>query len=350
MRGTVLGFLLLLTGAAAAWSDDAATIPYAGTPAEFCLAVRQVLVDGGYDRLEATAKQARDLTHRFPGGQTELEVFYNGLGDRDCAWGSSCGTDETFDARKQHLQEWLDRKSDPTTATVGLIRFWFEAAWAGRGCGFANQVTRDQWKLFTERLNIAAGYARQIDPDADPEVGYLLLLMARDFNLPRAQLDAVFNGARRRFPTFFSYYREYASMMLPKWSGRPEALPGYVRSLLRDPGGEAGEVAYAIVADRLVREMETAQIHAGQSGLDWDTVRRAYATRDRLYGTGPRQWTALCYLATLAGDRDAAREAFRHVAGQLEYWPQQGRGYFYLQILPWIMARDDGPGDGVRTR
>jgi len=38
---------------------------------------------------------------------------------------------------------------------LSLARYWWEAAWTGRGCGYADQVTSQQWQAFSERLKIA---------------------------------------------------------------------------------------------------------------------------------------------------------------------------------------------------
>jgi hypothetical protein len=349
MKGKFLAAVavtLLACGVSSAVAHAEFTSPIAFSrdtvPADFCQVVRQDLLDGEFTQLEATHKAAQSLEARFEGGQTELEVFYDGLADSDCAGGYSCKDDPSFDNRRHRLEEWLSRKSDPATANLALARLWWDGAWEGRGCGFANTVSSQQWAVFGDRLKIAAGYAHKIDAQSDAESGHLLLTLARDFNLPQDQIAAVFRHARERFPAYFLTYQEYGTMTLEKWSGRRELTPSFVQSLAFNPGGDAGAVAYAMVAQRLFYEFKADRIYTVDTGLDWPKVKQAFATREKLYGLNARDWNMLCYLAYVAQDRPAAREAFKHADdGAMQTWPwTRGGTDFYHEALPWIM--DDG--------
>jgi hypothetical protein len=340
--------LLLVCAAAVTHARAEFTSPIAFSrdtvPADFCKVVRQDLLDGEFTQLEATHKAAQSLEARFEGGQPELEVFYNALTKNDCTsfWITACGDDTTFDARRQRLQEWLDRKSDPATANLALARFWWDAAWAARGCDYADTVTTQQWQMFSERLKRAAGFAHQINAQSDAEAGHLLLALARDFNLPRDGIDAVFQQARKRYPAYFLTYQEYGAMTLQKWSARTDLTALYVQAVFTDPGDENGAVAYSILAERLLYEFKGDRIYAAEAGFSWPKVKQAFSTRQRLYGLSARDWNLLCYLAALAQDRAAARDALKHLDGKVAFWPLSTVNTFYLQVLPWIMAPDAG--------
>jgi hypothetical protein len=353
MRVPVLAALLMLlmllaASLAYAQDEDPAAIPFSidTKPADFCKSVDHALLDGYYDELDATAKISRTLTHRLRGGTPELELFYRGLAQIECVGNNVCAEDPDFDRRQERLKEWHDAEPASLFPVVALMRFWQVAAWNARGCGFAKDVTPTKWKAFGERLTIAMGYARQIKAEDDPEAMRLMIELARDFNVPRTQVDQIFDAARKRYPSYFAIYTEYGNLVQQKWSGRTDLALPYLRSLMRDPGGDTGEVAYSFAATLLMYATEGDAVYNDTTGLDWPTVRRAFATRERLYGLGPWEWTNLCYLAWAAGDRDAARDAFQHVIGQMTYWPKGGLGAFYLKVLPWIMAMDAGPTDG----
>jgi hypothetical protein len=349
MRALVFALLwLLMIPAAHAQNEDQAAIDFTTDtkPADFCKAVDHALLNGYFDELDATAKIALTLKNRLRGGETELAIFYRGLTEIDCVWDNVCAADPDVDRRLQRLQEWRDEEPGMATPKVALMRFWHVAAWAARGCGYANTVTPEQWDQFGQRLHTEMGYARQIKPEDDPEATRMLLELAQDVNVPRAQLDAIFAAGRKHFPTYFGIYSEYANLIQQKWSGRTDLAAPYLRSLLNDPDTDTGEVAYSFAAGTLLYATEGDNIYNNVTGLDWPTVRRAYATRERLYGLGPTEWALLCYFATVAGDREAARDAFHQVVGQLNYWPKVGAHDFYLYVLPWIMARNDGPTDG----
>lgn len=341
----------LLIAAAAAQADTAPIAFGADVGlAKFCKAVERTLLDGDFDRLDATGRTAHDLTHRLPGGTTELELFYRGLAQSDCFDYDHCQKDDVFDRRRQQLEAWRDRAPADETPRVALLRFWHIAAWAARGCGFANTVTPAGWRLFGERLKIDAGYARDLRPEDDPEATRILLELARDFGAPGAQIEGIYKVGRTRFPTYFPLYDTFANMIEAKWSGRSDLATPYMRSLLIDPGGETGDVAYSVAASTLIWATEGDQVFNPVTGIDWPTAQRAFATRARVYGLTPRDWMMLCYLATAAGDRDAARAAFKAIQGPVDYWPKHGYGYFYIEILPWIMARDTGPSGGPLRR
>lgn len=339
--GLLLAAAATLGGARAETASPIAFFPD-GMPADFCRVVRQDLFDRKFPQLEATEKAARSLQARFEGGQTELEIFYDGLTDADCTGGYGCTDDPTFATREQRIQEWLDRKSDPATANLALARLWWDGAWEGRGCGFANEVTSEQWAVFRERLKISANYAHKIDAQADAEAGHLLLTLARDFDLPPDQVYAVFNEARSRSPTYFVLYQEYGTITLEKWSGRRDLTPAFIRSLASNPGGDTGEVAYAVVAEWLFAGFKPDRLYTADTGLDWPKVKQAFAAREKLYGLSTHDWNMLCYLAYVAKDRAAAREAFKHAdEGQVQTWPWTKAGIDFGEALTWIEAPDD---------
>jgi len=340
--------MLMLAPLAQAQDEDQAAIDFTADtkPAEFCKAVDHALLNGYLDELNATAKIALTLKNRLRGGETELQVFYRGLAQSDCLYDNLCTVGQDYDLRLQRLQEWREHEPGSIVPLVALMRFWHMAAWAARGCGFIKDVTQAQLQQFGQRLGTEMSYARQIKPEDDPEATVLLLELARDVNLPRAQIDAIFAAGRKRFPTYFSIYAIYANMIEEKWSGRRDLAVPYLRSLLNDPDKDTGEVAYSFSSVILLYATEGDDVYNDVTGLDWPTVRHAFATRERVYGLTPRDWIAVCYFAAVAGDRDAARDAFSHIAGEMSYWPKRGSQDFYLYVLPWIMARNDGPTDG----
>ena len=347
----VAGFI----AAAAALSHSvqaAEPIPF-GTNADpivFCHAVRDTLGHEDFDTLEATIRRARTLEGRFPGGRTELEGVYETL-----MWGSCPGfmmsaqDDVTLDRAKK-LERWLARNSDPTAAAIALAGLWEGYAWIARGSGTADQVTEAQWRIFNERARTAVGYMKSIDPAVDAEAYSVLLDLARDFNLPRPQLDAIFNSARKAFPSYFGYYREYVSLIEPNWFGQPGDIQRFVHSLQQEPGGDVGASAYSRVAERLAYEMRGENVFV-ETGLDWAEIQRTFAVREKLYGLSNQAWNALCYFAVLTGDRAAAQRAFRNAAPHFTEWPGWPGGetrVFYQQVLPWIMDRGELPEETHR--
>ncbi|HVM85611.1 MAG TPA: hypothetical protein VMW18_17090 [Candidatus Binatia bacterium] len=324
-------------------------------PTAFCQAVDAAFERSDFDTLDATIKSARTLEARFSGGQTELEGLYRTLISGAFPGYQMSRKDEVILGRVKKLEAWRARKSDPVAPAIILASLWDAYAWVARGDGYANQVPRDRWPIFFDRIKTASTYMQSIDPSIDPEAYSVLLELARDFNRPRAEIDAVFNAARHKFPTYFSYYKDYVTLLEPNWFGRPGDIPRFLQDLRTESNGETGAVAYAYAAEILTFHMAGPDVFRS-TGLDWDEVQRTFQVREKAYGLSPEAWNALCYLAVVSGDRAKAREYYRHAAPHLTEWPRWPGGTtgdFYLRVQPWIMARDaDLPGasDGPLSR
>ena len=329
-----------LAAFSAAADDDAALIHFDATTdsREYCRMVLNALTREDFGILEATAARGRSLENRFPGSKTELQVFYQSFVKDSCGQRYVGLTEEVGKARIALAQRWREEMPDSLTAKVASARLWQQYAWVGRGGGFANEVSPAEWETFSDRLKQSADLMRTVDPDRDPEAYLLLLNLSRDFSLPLPQIDAIFQRAHQRFPTYLAYYADYASLLLPEWFGQPGDLADYMKSLLGDPGGDLGAIAYARAAERLAWDMGSSTIYR-DAGMTWDDVRHGFALRESRDGLDKSGWITLCYYAVMAGDRDAARAAYSHVS-EIDEWPVGGTQQFFLEVLPWIMARD----------
>jgi hypothetical protein len=310
-----------------------------GEPAEqFCARVQAAFTREDFDVLESTAERARSLATWLQGGKAELQVFYASFSEEHCTQYYAFVSDPVAKARIAVVEHWLQQKPNSLTAKLASAIMWDQYAWTGRGTGFADAISQEQWALFRERAQYAAQFMRNVDPARDAQAYIVLLNLARDLSQPRARIDAIYSQARTQFPTYQPYYTIYANLIQPKWFGAPGEIANFTQSLLSDPGGDTGTVAYARVAERLAWDFWGSDIYR-EFGLTWADVQHSFAVRERLYGLDQWARIALCYYAVAAGDRDAAREAFRHIT-HLEYWPNGGRGVFYLTVLPWIMSAD----------
>jgi len=329
-----------LIGASVAAAGDSAPIKLdpGADPAEFCRAVQAAFTREDFDALEATADRARSLATHFPGGKAELQVFYEAFSKEACTQYYGSLSETAGQARVTLVEHWLGQKPESLTARIASATVWEQYAWTGRGNGYSNQVSQVQWEVFGDRVKRAAQFMRNVDPARDAHAYLVLLDLARDFSLPRPQIDTVFRQAHEHFPSYLAYYTTYADVILPKWFGAPGDIAEYTKSLLSDPGGDDGAMAYARVAERLSWGGELADIYR-DAGLTWPDVQRGFALRESKYGLDKYAWISLCYFAALAGDRNAARDAFRHVS-HLQDWPKGGRHDFYLYVLPWLMQRD----------
>ena len=243
--------LLLATRCGAAADPQPIRLDSATDAPAYCSRVQAAFTRKDFDTLEATADRARQLQTRFAGGKAELQVFYESFTKEACNQVYIYLNEETGKVRVALAESWLGERPDSITARIASAMIWSQFAWAGRGAGFANEVSADQWATFSDRTKRAAQFMRNVDPDHDAEAYLVLLDLARDMSVPRPQIDTIFRRAKERFPAYLGYYADYASILLPKWFGQPGELAEYLRSLRNDPGGDIGAMAYARAAERI---------------------------------------------------------------------------------------------------
>jgi hypothetical protein len=306
--------------------------------AAYCSRVQAAFTREDFGALEATAGRARPLSTQLLGGKAELQVFYESFARGACNQTYLYLNEDIGKARVELAEHWLGQKPDSPTAKIASAMIWNQFAWAARGRGYAGEVSQEQWARFRGRAKRAAQFMRSVDPTSDAQSYVVLLDLARDLGVTRPQIDTIFHRARDRFPAYLAYYAEYASILTPKWLGQPGEIADYVKSLLSNPGGDVGAMAYARAAERLSWDLGSPDIYR-DAGLTWEDVRDGFALRESRGGLDKHAWITLCYYAAMAGDRRAAREAFRHVT-HLDEWPDGGTANFFLRTLPWMMERD----------
>ena len=127
---------------------------------QFRLKTRALYNASRFDELEALAAQLRTERGRFGNGSWKIVQFYESLG---------CRSDEPESMWQLHArihENWDTAKPRSITAHVAHADFLNEYAWHARGSGFANTVTKEGWRLFSERL---AKAKELLDKSADFE-------------------------------------------------------------------------------------------------------------------------------------------------------------------------------------
>jgi hypothetical protein len=166
-----------------------------------------------------------------------------------------------------------------------------------------------------------------IDEGTDPHGYFVRMEILRGTSNPRAELDRVYGLAIKKYPGYFHYYSQRANVLQIRWYGEQGELQGYNASVLRSPGGDAGLVAFSYVAYVLMQNNARPTLLQA-TGLSWPVVKRAYATRERLYGLRSRDWNALLNLSLAAVDRESAKAALEKVDGHWDPAVWKERRYF----------------------
>jgi hypothetical protein len=303
------------------------------------------LLDGQhFGELEKMAAEFRNLDIRVRGGNPELYEFYRALIPGDAST-CACQSDPqaamqlrpVMEQQLQRLDAWLQDRPDSLAARLLLADNWIKYAWVARGTSYAAQVTPAQWELVRQRLDRAQSHLATIDPKSDAHAYEVLTKLAQFSFKPRIGIDALYNTAIERFPTYFPLYAQHAELMQQKWFGRPGEPAAYINSFQAAPGGEDGKIAYSYAAYRLMQEFATSDFFS-QTGLTWPQIRAAYAARDKRYGLRDQDWNALARIAIWVPDKDAARDALAHIDGRWDQAVWRTKEYFD-RAAAWIQAR-----------
>lgn len=339
----LLGICALLLLAAGAWDNSARAVDRI-EPEEaqlidpglmsYCRDMQAALASGQFDRLEGEAHQLDTLHDRVKGGSEKLVTFYSAVTNPGCD-GFDCKAD--YQPLLPLMQAWLNREArQTTTARIANAWFWENYAWRARDCADFHDITFDAWQIFYDRIRIARSYLDHAGLQGDPGFYLVSLTLLRDFGGSRQEIDAVFRNGHAAFPTFLRLDAEYAALLDPSWYGKEGDLGWLAETLLNDPGGDEGQMAYAVVAEEEAPHIPYPHLFL-ETGLRWDKTKPGLALIEQKYGATNYDWNLICYMALVAIDRPTALDAYKHFEPIWNPAVWAGEDYFYDQALPWIL-------------
>jgi hypothetical protein len=335
-----IGAVLLLI-AANVWQRNAHIVPriqptYAQmhdpSVLGYCREMQTALSEGAFDRLEAEAHRLTALKDRIPGGIERLVYFYTVLTSPGC-YGYDCKAD--YRPLERRLQDWLNRVPEQPTAWIANARFWDYFAWTAKGCGEYHDAGFDQWQTFYDRVRIARSFLRHAGLRNDPAYYMIALELLRDSGGTRQQIDAMFHEGHEAFPRFLGLDTDYASLLNTGWYGNAGDIGWFAETLLDDPGGEDGQIAYAVVTEEAASYVAYPHLFL-ETGLTWSKAKPGIDLIQRRYGASNYDWNMYCYMAIVAIDRPAALDAYRHFAPIWNPDVWHDADFYYEQGLPWI--------------
>jgi hypothetical protein len=337
----LLGLCALLLIAAGAWNGRAQAadriLPEEAQLLDpdmvsYCRGMQAALADGQFDRLEAEGRSLMSLHDRLKGGIEKLVYFYNAISNPGCG-GFDCRAD--YRPHVPLLQAWLNRSPRQPTAWIANAWFWEGYAWRARDCAYFASVTFDAWQTFFDRIRVARSYLDHPGLQSDPAFYLLSLSMLRDSGGTRQQIDAMFHEGHAAFPKFLRLDAQYADLLDPAWYGKDGDLGWFAETLLNDPGGEEGQMAYAAVAEEEALRIPYPHLFL-ETGLRWDRTKPGLSLIEQKYGAANYDWNVTCYMALVAIDRPVALDAYKHFAPLWNPAVWSNEDYFYDHALPWI--------------
>lgn len=292
-----------------------------------------IFLQGDFAQLEQEAQRSRVSKARLTGGVWKLHGLYDGV-VRPSSQFHPEGND--WDAQLVGIKKWIAAYPNSATVRIALAEFYTVYAWAARGVGYSDSVTRSGWKLFGQRIELAKSALLEA-AQLKEKCPYWYTVMqdvalAEGWDKPLAR--ELFEKAVEFEPGFLQYYREYAYFLLPKWYGEPGEAEQFAEEISQKVGGPVGDTFYFEIASEIACQYDLNESPVPK--MSWEKIKQGYAAIDRLYGQANLKANRFAYMAYLLGDKPAAREAFNFIGDHRE--PEVWSNDQFAFVRAWAAA------------
>ncbi len=260
----------------------------------------RLLKEEKFEELDCLADHSRSGKERLPGGLWKVHLLYLGL--RQPVPYPVHATQEDWTDLLQRLPRWAKARPESITARVALALAYLEYASDARGTGYASTVSQSGWKLFEERTAEAKRILTEASKLAAkcPEWYVAMQMVSLNQSWPVTEARALFEEANKFEPEYYTYARDLASYLLPKWSGEPGDTEKFVQEIADRIGGDKGDILYFQVA-------AANYVICGCNDnpqLSWDRIKRGFEASEKHYGVSMENLNRTAYLASYFGERD----------------------------------------------
>ncbi|MFK0108422.1 hypothetical protein [Streptomyces sp. NPDC091217] len=235
------------------------------------------------------------------------------------------------------VQDWIGRAVEEDKehrATALLISgarhiLW---GWEARTRARAVDVTREQWRVFGERLRIAE---EQLLEAAELRPEWLtpwrrLLTSGRGMSLGPVVNETRLDAALRRDPLDLETHVEWVSHLQPRWNGEPGAALAFAReAFARVPDGDrlGCVIAMAHIEDWVESDRKNCLITPEIQDELLDAAERSILHPAYVRRPGWQQdFNMFAMALSLASERIALPRVFRELGGAYTPWPWRYMG------------------------
>lgn len=270
----------------------------------FDLAMQTRLREGHYGELDDCALQMEKTRARFPGGGWQLyrmlDMLSNCPGGRD-------RSDAEWSVHLARFRDWIAKRPGSWTAREALAGALIDYAWKARGDGFARTVTDEGWQLNAERLQQAEAVLREwpVGGHHSPMWFYYSLVIDRGLSRSRGEYDDIFNAGIAEEPEFFGLYTEKAYDLLPRWDGERGEWERFASDVSDQVGGPKGDAIYFYITRSIYEQIGAKELFS-DSLVDWNRMKKGWASLCSSYGTTNNNLNEYCLMAGLKGDHAEA--------------------------------------------
>jgi hypothetical protein len=280
---------------------------------EYKNAIGQLLDEERFDVLEQIAADLRSNKRRFSGGVWKLHAFYNGLDE------PKDGQDWSVHFDK--LERWKSREPDSITVYPALAGAYTAYAGIGRGEGYADSVTDEGWRLYAER-NAKALEILQEGAKLRSKCPQWYAVMQELINADGDQAAELvnFKQAIAAEPLYYTFYRQRAIYLLPKWNGEEGDVERFADEIANQVGGAEGSIIYFEIAAEISRQ---CNCDTQLKGLSWPRIQAGHTAMEQKYGVSLMKLNQFARIAIQLQDAEVAAKTFEQIGNN---WAQDSWG------------------------
>ena len=278
--------------------------------------VKELFCNEKFDELEKIAKDLRKTKARFPDGNWKLYYFYDGLSS------PKNRRKEQWDRWLLRMEKWQHMYPDSVTARIATASVWYQYGWEARGFGYANTVSDESKKIFTDSVDkalILVSKAPANPIDDCPERYRLLLGIGKTQGWDRQTFISTLDRAIKFEPQYYSYYIQTIEYLEPRWYGQ-----------------EGEWISFANTADLLARRVGNREIYTrlitrmwqnewqffDDVTVSWEKMKKGFYDIEREHPNSPYNLNNLAKFACLAKDKDTAKAALEKIGNEpyMDLW------------------------------
>lgn len=226
------------------------------------------LAGGEFAKLERMHDEFLRDRLRATDGQWLLEAFQAGIE------GQFRGPEADTE---RYLRDWAAAIPGSTLLPAVKAMRWHRLAWNARGGGFASAVPEEAFQIFRERLDKAAAALGE-SPNAgkaSPLWYSAALSVAASRGASSAAVDALFDEAVARFPTYHRLHYTRVNFLMPEWGGSLETVDAFVEKSVKLTAATEGEAFYAWVYIGVAQGVRGNFLESTRA--TWPKMKKAFA-------------------------------------------------------------------------
>jgi hypothetical protein len=218
-----------------------------------------------------------------------------------------------FGLREKQLKAWKEARPDSLAATASLGGFYVHYGWQARGTGTAESVSSEGSRKFHERLKIARDLLFQAygaNYQSPATMANLMTIYNAETNNRDSAQKLALQAAQKGLagaPALGSY----ATMLLPRWRGKPGDIPKACDDLRKKTGNDD---AYAMMLPTVIEQEGLDILNRDHPmHMDWKRALNSLLAGERSKRLSGRLAYYYLYLAECGGWRQDAAKILPYV-------------------------------------